>query len=34
MIFTITEKGYAPTSIDGNYFPVVEEDIANGPEKC
>ena len=32
--FTITEKGYALRQIDGNYLKVVEEDLANGPEKA
>jgi len=32
--FTITEKGYALTNIDGNYLPVVHEDIANGPKNA
>lgn len=31
--FTITEKGYALKSADGNYFPFVQADIDNGPEK-
>ena len=31
--FTITEKGYALTSADGNYFPFIQADIDNGPEK-
>lgn len=30
--FTITEKGYALRSADGQYFPFVNADIANGPE--
>ena len=29
--FTITEKGYAIKSPDGNYFPNVVEDFTNGP---
>lgn len=29
--FTITEKGYGLTKSDGTYFPVIEEDIKNGP---
>ena len=32
--FTITEKGYALRQIDGSYMKVVEEDLANGPEKA
>lgn len=32
--FTITEKGYALTNIQGQFFPFVEADFANGPEKC
>ena len=32
--FTITEKGYALRQIDGRYLKVVEEDLANGPEKA
>ena len=32
--FTITEKGYALQKADGSYFPFVEADIANGPEKA
>lgn len=31
--FTITEKGYALQKSDGKWFPFVEEDIKNGPEK-
>lgn len=31
--FTITEKGYALTSADGSFFPFVQADIDNGPEK-
>lgn len=31
--FTITEKGYALKGADGNYFPFVQADIDNGPEK-
>ncbi|MDK2799640.1 MAG: fructuronate reductase [Clostridiales bacterium] len=30
--FTITEKGYALANIDGDFFPVVHEDIINGPK--
>lgn len=30
--FTITEKGYALQNADGEFFPVVLEDIKNGPE--
>ncbi|MBQ6918754.1 MAG: mannitol dehydrogenase family protein [Synergistaceae bacterium] len=32
--FTITEKGYALHDSDGNFFPFVNADIENGPEKC
>ncbi|WP_124067066.1 mannitol dehydrogenase family protein [Clostridium sp. E02] len=32
--FTITEKGYALKSADGNYFPFIQADIDNGPEKA
>ncbi len=32
--FTITEKGYALQNAEGNYFPFVEADIQNGPEKA
>ncbi len=32
--FTITEKGYALHRGDGTLFPVVEEDMANGPAKA
>ncbi|HIT33905.1 MAG TPA: mannitol dehydrogenase family protein [Candidatus Faecousia intestinigallinarum] len=32
--FTITEKGYALQDIHGNFFPFVEADFANGPDKC
>ncbi|MDO5408337.1 MAG: mannitol dehydrogenase family protein [Eubacteriales bacterium] len=31
--FTITEKGYALKSADGNFFPFIQADIDNGPEK-
>ncbi len=31
--FTITEKGYALHGSDGKYFPFVEADMDNGPEK-
>ncbi len=31
--FTITEKGYALKGADGNYFPFIQADINNGPEK-
>lgn len=30
--FTITEKGYATTNINGDLLPVVVEDIKNGPD--
>lgn len=32
--FTITEKGYALKGPDGNYFPFIQNDINNGPEKA
>lgn len=32
--FTITEKGYALQKSDGSWFPFVENDINNGPEKA
>ena len=32
--FTITEKGYALRDLKGEYFPVVREDLENGPEKA
>ena len=32
--FTITEKGYALHRADGTYFPFVEADIQNGPDKA
>ena len=32
--FTITEKGYALTDPEGRYFPAVERDLENGPEKA
>ena len=32
--FTITEKGYALHNAEGQYFPFVNADIANGPENC
>ena len=32
--FTITEKGYALHGSDGKFFPFVNADIENGPEKC
>lgn len=31
--FTITEKGYALKNAEGKYFPFIEQDIENGPEK-
>ena len=31
--FTITEKGHALKGVDGNYFPFIQKDIDNGPEK-
>ena len=32
--FTITEKGYALTNLQGQFFPFVEADFQNGPAKC
>ena len=32
--FTITEKGYALKGAAGNYFPFIQADIENGPEKA
>ena len=32
--FTITEKGYVLHKADGSWFPFVEADIKNGPEKA
>lgn len=32
--FTITEKGYALHKTDGSYFPFVQADIENGPDKA
>lgn len=32
--FTITEKGYALTDANGKFFPFVQRDIADGPEKA
>lgn len=32
--FTITEKGYALQKADGTWFPFVEADIQNGPDKA
>ena len=32
--FTITEKGYALEKADGTWFPFVESDIQNGPDKA
>lgn len=32
--FTITEKGYALKGPDGNYFPFIQTDINNGPDKA
>ncbi|MGN0355046.1 MAG: mannitol dehydrogenase family protein [Muricoprocola sp.] len=31
--FTITEKGYALKGANGQYFPFIQADIENGPEK-
>lgn len=32
--FTITEKGYALKNVSNQYFPFIEADIENGPEKA
>ena len=32
--FTITEKGYALRDLKGEYFPVVQQDLQDGPEKA
>ena len=32
--FTITEKGYALKGSDGKYFPFIQADIDNGPDKA
>ncbi len=32
--FTITEKGYALTGMDGKFLAIAEKDFAAGPEKC
>lgn len=32
--FTITEKGYALQKADGSWFPFVEADLQNGPDKA
>lgn len=32
--FTIAEKGYALQKADGTWFPFVETDIKNGPDKA
>ncbi len=32
--FTITEKGYALHNLEGKYFPFVQADIDNGPDKA
>ena len=32
--FTITEKGYALTNLQGEFFPFVKADFENGPGKC
>ena len=32
--FTITEKGYALRDLKGEYFPVVQADMKDGPEKA
>ena len=31
--YTITEKGYALTNLNGDYIPLVERDIQNGPSQ-
>jgi len=32
--YTITEKGYALTNIQGEFFPFVQADLERGPEGC
>ena len=32
--FTITEKGYALKNAEGNFFPFIQADIDNGPDKA
>ena len=32
--FTITEKGYALTNMQGEFFPLVQSDFDKGPEGC
>ncbi|MBR4577787.1 MAG: mannitol dehydrogenase family protein [Clostridia bacterium] len=32
--FTITEKGYALRDLKGEFFPVVQQDLKDGPEKA
>ena len=32
--FTITEKGYALTGLDGDFLPYVKQDLAGGPDQC
>lgn len=32
--FTITEKGYALKNVEGEYFPFIQADIDNGPQKA
>lgn len=32
--FTVTEKGYALTNMQGEFFPFVEADFKGGPEHC
>ena len=32
--FTITEKGYALTNLQGQFFPFVQADFENGPANC
>lgn len=32
--FTITEKGYALTDMEGRFFSNVEADLSGGPDKC
>lgn len=32
--FTITEKGYALTNMEGAFFPFVKDDFKGGPDRC
>ena len=34
LTFTITEKGYALKNMQNQFFPFVEADFENGPQKC